>query len=180
MRNQTIAKRYARALLALGQADGRFAQYGGELTGLARLIAESGETAKALVSPAFPEGVRRKMLSAILEKAAVSPLVANFLQLLLEKNRLAGLSDIAEAYGRLADAAGGVVRARITSAAPLAPDDLKAIGAALGRFTAAKVELTVERDPGLIGGLVARLGDLTIDGSVRTQINKLSGLLDTL
>ncbi len=180
MKNQTVIKRYARALLALGQADGRFAQYGQELTSLAGVLAESGETARALVSPALPEGVRRRMLLAILGKAALSPMVNNFLQLLLDKNRLADLPEIAAAYNQLSDAANGLVRARITSARPLAPEDLAAIGDALGRFTSAKVELTADQDPSLIGGLVARLGDLTIDGSVRTQINKLSGLLDTL
>lgn len=180
MKNQTVIKRYARALLALGQADGQFAQYGRELTSLVGALAESGDAAKALVSPALPEGVRRKMLLAILEKAALSPMVGNFLQLLLDKKRLTDLPDIAETYNHLADSANGIVRARVTSALPLTAEDLTAIGDALGRFTSAKVELTADQDPSLIGGLVAQLGDLTIDGSVRTQIHKLSGLLDTL
>lgn len=180
MKNYTVVKRYAQALLDLGRADGQYEQYGRELTQLSAALAGAGEAARALISPVFPEGVRRKMLLAVLQRAALSPLVNNFVRLLLDKGHLGELADIAEAYNRMADAEKGVIQAQVTSAGPLSAAELAAIREALNRFAKRQVELTVNQDPAIIGGLVARLGDLTIDGSVRTQINKLSGLLDAL
>lgn len=180
MKNYTVVKRYAQALLDLGKADGKYGQYGQELAQLAAALADTGEAARALISPVFPERVRRKMLLAVLKRADLSPLVNNFMQLLLDKGHLGELAGIAETYNRMADAEKGVIRVQVTSASPLSEAELTIIRGALTRFTKSPVTLTRKQDPAIIGGLVARLGDLTIDGSIRTQINKLSGLLDAL
>ena len=180
MKNHTVVKRYAQALLEIGQADGQFEQYGRELQQMAGLLAEVGDLARALVSPAFPEGVRQKMLDGILKKAGLSRMVDNFIRLLMDKGRLADLADIAESYNTLADQVRGIIRAKVVSAMPLDQAQVSAIRESLAKYTGRQVELSAEEDPNIIGGLVAHLGDLTIDGSVRTQINKLSGLLDVL
>lgn len=180
MKNHTVVKRYAHALLEIGIADGQYAQYGQELKQLAGALNESGEAAKMLTSPAFPEGVRRKALAGILEKAGLSPLVNNFINLLMDKGRLADLADIADTYSLLADEIMGVVAATVISAGPLTQTELDAIGDSLNKFADRKVRLTVTEDPSIIGGLVAKLGDLTIDGSVRAQLNKLADRLDNI
>ncbi len=177
MKNQTLSKRYARALMELGKQDGQYLQYGQELTSLAGALCDAGIEAKAITSPAYPEGIRRKMLTAVLTKAQPSALVNNFVQLLMDKGRLGDLAAISEAYNTLADDEQGVVRAKITSAAPLAEADVTAICDSLFKFANRKVEVTVDHDASLIGGLIAQVGDLTIDGSVRTQLNKMSELL---
>lgn len=180
MKNHTVVKRYARALLELGKADGQYARYGQELKQLAAAFNEAGDIVKALVSPAFPKGLRRNMVDEIIKGAGLSPLVANFVHLLMDKGRLADLPDIADAYNVLSDAEKGVVRAQLTSAASLDQKEVEAIRSSLSKFTGKTVELNLTEDPTIIGGLVAKLGDLTIDGSVRTQINKLSERLDAL
>lgn len=180
MKNHTVAKRYARALLELGKADGQYVRYGQELKDLAASFDGAGEIVKALLSPAFPLRLRQGMVDKIIKNAGLSPLVANFVHLLMDKGRLADLPDIAEAYNVLSDAEKGVVRAQLTSANPLDLKEVEAIRVSLSKFTGKTVELSLAEDPGLIGGLVAKLGDLTIDGSVRTQINKLSEQLDAL
>ncbi len=180
MKNQTVVKRYARALLELGIADGQYVQYGRELKDLAEALGRAGETARALTSPAFPEGVRRKMLDQVLNRTSLSPLVNNFVRLLMDKGRLVELPDIAAAYNALADEQQGLVQATITSAGTLTKAQVESIRAALGVFSKRQVNLTLKEDPAIIGGLVAQMGDLIIDGSVRTQIDKLSGILGVL
>lgn len=180
MKNHTVIARYAQALMELGKADGKYEQYGRELKILAGAFADLGEAVRPLTSPAFPEGVRQQMLDAILAKAAFSPLVANFVHLLMDKGRLGELVDIAEKYNQLADEEKGVVQATVTTAKPLNAKEIEAIGQSLNKFAGRRVEISVTEDPGIIGGVVARLGDLTIDGSVRTQLNKLAEKLDNL
>lgn len=180
MKNHTVVKRYARALLELGKADGQYARYGQELKQLSDSFQDAGDIVKALVSPAFPKGLCRSMLEAVIKEAGLSQMTANFIRLLMDKGRLADLPDIAVAYNHLSDAEKGVVRARLTSASPLAQKEVEDIRASLSKFTGQTVELTLTEDPSIIGGLVAKLGDLTIDGSVRTQINKLSEQLEAL
>ena len=180
MKNHTLNKRYARALMSLGRDDGKFDNYGLELGQLSEAMLNLGDELEFLTSPALPEATRRKMLVAILGKANLSPLVSNFAQLLLDKGHLADLPDITSAYQAMVDKEQGIVRAKITSAVPLIPSDIEALGQSLNKFTNSQVLLTVDHDPTIIGGLVARMGDLVIDGSVRTQLNKLSERLDRL
>ena len=174
MKNQTLVNRYARALLGLGLADGQYEGYGRELKELAEALASLGEEAKALVSPGYPSGVRARMLDLILARAALSPMVTNFIQLLMDKGHLARLGEMAATYNALVDAEKGLVRARLTSASSLSELEIEAVRTSLSRFSGRQVELTVDQDPGLIGGVVARLDDLIIDGSVRTQLGRLA------
>lgn len=180
MKNHTVVKRYARALLELGVADGQFGKYELELQELTQAIKATGETAKILTSPAFPAGVRRKALNAILDKASLSPMVNNFVNLLMDKGRLGDLEDISAAYKSLANEVQGIVPATIISASPLSAAEIDAIGASLRKFADRKVDLTVAEDPSIIGGIIARMGDLTIDGSVRTQLARLAERLDNI
>ena len=180
MKNQTVVNRYARALLSLGLADGQYDRYGLELKELAEALAALGAEAKALTSPCYPAGVRRKMLDLVLDRAALSPMVANFVRLLMDKDHLGRLGEMAVTYNALADAEKGLVRARLTSAFPLSEMEIEAVKASLSSFSGRRVELTVDQDSRLIGGMVARLGDLVIDGSLRTQIGRLAASLERL
>ena len=180
MKNTTVVKRYARALLELGLENGEFSKYGQELKHLADALAAIGEEARPLTSPLLPEGLRQKLLTAILAKADLSPLLANFIHLLMDKGHLNDLSDVAEAYNILADEEKGLIRATITSASSLGALEAASIRDALATFSQRQVELTLKEDPALIGGLVAELGDLTIDGSVLTQIGKMAETLERL
>lgn len=180
MKNQTAAKRYAQALISLGIADGKYVAYGQELGQLSAALGGAGDLAKALTSPVYPREVQKKMLAGIVTKASLSPMVSNFVNLLLDKGRLGELADITEAYTALSDAERGIVRAKVSSAVPLSDSEISAITASLSKFAGKAVELTANQDLSIIGGLMAQLGDLTIDGSVRTQLGRLAEKLDSL
>ncbi|MGL4209176.1 MAG: ATP synthase F1 subunit delta, partial [Candidatus Adiutrix sp.] len=172
MKNQTIIKRYARALLSLGVENNQLDQYGLELENLAQAIKASGQLA-TITSPVLPREVRKNMVAAILAKADFSPMVNNFINLLMDKNRFNDLIEISDAYKVLADFKNGIIRAKLTSASALEEAEIESIKTALSKFTGKKIKINLIEEPKIIGGLIAKLGDLTIDGSVRTQINKL-------
>lgn len=170
MTSLIIAKRYARALLEIGREDGKFEDYGRELTQFSSLLAEAPELESALVNPAFPLESRKNLLSAILAKMGLAPIVNNFFRLLMDRGRIGVARDITTVYGMLLDEVKGVTRAEVTSAAALKDADVDKLTAILKKVAGREVSLLVKEDPSLIGGVVARIGDLVLDGSVRTQL----------
>jgi F-type H+-transporting ATPase subunit delta len=80
------------------------------------------------------------------------------------------LRNISALDQKFADELKGVVRATLTAAAALSDDSAEKIRTALSKMTGKEVSLTVEQDPSLIGGIVTRIGDLVLDGSIKTQL----------
>lgn len=178
MRNYAVAVCYARALLALGLENGRYQVYRAELVQACDLLAAGGAFA-VLGSPIYPLDFRKGVLNGILAKMALEPDLANFLRLLLDKSRFACLGEISRSYAQLVDEVDGIKEARLLTAAPMSPSEQEAVARALGAFSGADIRLTVIEDPELIGGMVATIGDLVIDGSVRTQIRNFTRSLTT-
>ena len=177
MTSLIIAKRYAKALLEIGQEDGNLEQYGKELAEMAALLTESPELESVLSNPAFDLESRMKVLEAILAKTDLSPIVSNFFKLLLERGRFAHARAINEVYAKLVDQVRGITRAQVVSAAPLDDARVGEISEALKKVAGSEVTLEIKEDPGLIGGVVARIGDLVLDGSVRRQLEILKDSL---
>ncbi|MDR2385999.1 MAG: ATP synthase F1 subunit delta [Deltaproteobacteria bacterium] len=169
-----LAKRYAKALFFLGQEDGLYRAYGSELDSFSQALKATGEVGLALTSPFYAREQRRQALLAILEKSSLSLIVANFVKLLFDKGRLNLLEPIKKAYLELCDEREGLMRGTLTTAAPLTDSQVSAIKGALNIMSGAKVELEVIIDDTIIGGLVARLGDLVVDSSIKTQLKRLS------
>jgi len=99
---------------------------------------------------------------------------------LLDKGHLGRLAEVAATYNALVDAEKGLLRAGLTSAAPLSGAEIEAVKASLSLFSGRQVELTADQEPDLIGGVVVRLGDLIIDGSIRTQLGRMAARLEKL
>ncbi|MDR1395371.1 MAG: F0F1 ATP synthase subunit delta [Deltaproteobacteria bacterium] len=168
-----LAKRYAQALFDLGQEEGSVRAWGQELQDFSLSLAGS-EEGSILSSLVYPRELRSRILEAVLKAAGLSERVQNFLRLLLERGRLNILGEIAAAYQRLADDKEGLIRGTVTAAEPLDDGQLAALKSVLSTFAGRKVELSVKQDPALIGGVVAKLGDLVIDGSLRSRLNRMS------
>ena len=172
MISQTIARRYAQALLALGREDGNYETYGREVSDFAQAL-ETSDLAEALVNPIYPADSRRAVLDAVLAKMGPSKIVQNFLGLLQDKGRIGHARAIADYYQRLVDEVNNVKRATITTATPVGDDVKDQVLKALEKMTGTKVVLSAEQDEDIIGGIIAKVGDLTLDGSVRTQLRNL-------
>ncbi|MDI6795684.1 MAG: ATP synthase F1 subunit delta [Desulfatibacillaceae bacterium] len=173
MRNLKVARRYAKALLLLGREDGQAETYRTQMEDFASVLQNSPDLASALHNPIHPVVVRRAVLNAVLEKLNPAPVTTSFFRLLFDKGRILYLPDIARLYGELADELKGIARARLTTAVDLPDETAEQIRQGLSRMTGKEVVLAVEKDPALIGGVVARIGDLVLDGSVRTQLHNL-------
>jgi len=170
MKNLAIARRYAKALLLIGKEDGQAETYRQELDGLATLIGENEILEQAINNPLYNATDREKVLAAVLSKLNLSKVMTSFLLLLFEKGRFPYLSSINAFYHNIADELKGISRASLISAVELSSETIEKIKSTLSKKTGKDIILEVEKDPGLIGGIVTRIGDLVVDGSVKTQL----------
>ncbi len=173
MRSSAIARRYAKALILIGREDGRADQYREELEAFVGLLEKEKSLAQAISNPLYNAKNRRNVLQAVLERLGLSRVINSFLLLLFDKGRLGSVQDITAFYNRLADELKGVVRADLVSAIRLSDETFERIRSALSKMTGKQVVLESREDPGLIGGVVTRIGDLVLDGSIRTQLQNL-------
>jgi F-type H+-transporting ATPase subunit delta len=173
LKNFTISRRYARALLSLGEEDGSYLRYGEELKTFSELLQRESQARYILQSPIYDFTTRRNLLKAILEKTGFSQAVNNFIQLLLAKGRIRYLEDISIFYSQLTDELSNIKRAMVTTPFQLDEDIIRRIQSALKEVVQKEVVVTVKQDPSIIGGIIAQVGDLTLDGSLRTQLKNL-------
>lgn len=170
MKNLSIARRYAKALLLIGKEDGQAETYREELDGFSGLIAGEKRLEEAICNPLHDTADRKKVLQAVVEKLELSDMMRTFLLLLFDKGRIGFVAGINDFYRKLADELRGVVRASLISATELPEETVDKIREALSEMTGGDVRLDVEQDPSLVGGIVTRMGDLVLDGSIRTQL----------
>jgi len=170
VKNLAIARRYAKALLMIGKDDGKTETYKEELNKIAELIHREKELEQALINPLYDVAGRKKVLSAVIDKLDLSKVMNSFLQLVFEKGRVGFLDSINDFYQKLADELKGVARASLVSATELSSEAVEKIRVSLSKKTGKDIILETEQDPALIGGIVTRIGDLVLDGSIKAQL----------
>ncbi|MBU8850031.1 MAG: F0F1 ATP synthase subunit delta [Desulfobacterales bacterium] len=170
MKNLAVSRRYAKALILIGQEDGQAEQYNAELESIVGLFDTQVDFETALINPLFNKNDRKNVLEAVLAATDLSAIMKSFLILLFDKGRIGFLREIASYYKDLADELKGVVKASIVSATELSTEAVDKIKEALSKKTGKTIVLNVEQDPSLIGGVVTKIGDLVLDGSVKTQL----------
>ena len=177
MLSSVAARRYARALFALAKEEGRIADIRGELQGLSGLLDANAELRNALFRPLHPVAERRAVLREVSERLGASPTVRNFFTFLVDQRRLVDFDGIKGEYERLADDAAGKTKADVLTATPLSGDQQERLRRALSARTGSDVELDVVVDSSLLGGVIASVGALVFDGSLRTQLTQLRASL---
>jgi len=170
VKNLAIARRYAKALLLIGKEDGKTDIYREELNAFSELMKREGELSQALTNPLYGTEARKKVLDAVLEKLSLSKMMNAFLLLLFEKNRVGFLVNINDFYQKLADELKGVARASLVSATELSSETIEKIRSSLSKKTGKDIILECGQDASLIGGIVTKIGDLVLDGSIKTQL----------
>lgn len=168
-----VARRYARALLAVAQDRNRVEETAQEIARAAATLADP-QLARALGSPMLPAETRAGLLDQVAGSMQLSPLAKDFLGVLLDRSRLAEIGSIARAYEEMADAAAGRVRATIHAAKPLDDSSAADLVAALEKIAGRKVIARVEIDPALVAGVTVEMEGRVYDGSVRTQLEHLA------
>ena len=172
---ETAARRYAEAAFQVALRDETVETWRAELEGAAAALGDE-RVARMLSNPA----VALEQRQALVEKAlsnAVSRQVLNLIVLLLQRGRIEQLPRVAVEFRRLDNRRQGITEASATAAAELTPAELEALTDRLEQFTGGRVELDVAVDPSLLGGLVVRVGDRLIDGSVRGRLERLRNQL---
>jgi F-type H+-transporting ATPase subunit delta len=172
-----LARRYAKALFSLGQERVGAETILREVDELVDAARSTPQSQRALFTPLHPRAERRALIRALADRLGVSPEVRAFGMLLVDENRMLLLSAIRDALRELVDRSAGRVQAIVKTARPLSDAQRARLEQVLSRRTRTQVQLAVEVDPDLIGGIVVRVGDLLLDGSLRTQLNSLAGSL---
>jgi len=169
----TLSKRYATALVEIAQEQNALDKYAGDLDSLSKLVEESRDFREILMNPVFTSDDKKKIAGSVLKKMGADPMVINFVYLLIDRKRIDQLTGIEKAFRAKVDEIRGITRGQIISAEPLAAAELGRVTDILAKVTGKKVMVTTKVDPSLLGGLVARVGDMVFDGTIRTQLNQL-------
>ncbi len=169
-----MAGRYALALFSLAQDAHTTGEVATDLKTFDGLIAESADLQRLVRSPVFTAEEQIKALSAILARAGIFGVAANFIKLVAGKRRLFAIRDMIANYQKLYDFERGVTRAEVTVASQPSDAHVAALKEALKEATRGKdVEVSVKIDPSIIGGLVVKLGSRMVDGSLKTKLNAI-------
>lgn len=170
MRAGAIAKRYAQAAFDVAQEQGAVDRWLADLQQLGSAVSDPAVT-RWLESTKVPAARKEEVLTGALQNP--SPLFVNLLKLLISKGRITLLPEVAQMFERLVNQARNISIAEVTTAVPIDATEEAHIARQLADMTGQEVRLTTRVDPDIIAGVVARIGDRVIDGSVRTRLLRL-------
>ena len=168
-----VADRYARAIFELGAETGQLAPITEQVRRFAEVYAGSPELRAVLDNPIIDQGQRDGVLADVSARLGLMGNALNLIKLLASRKKLRVIADIARRLDRFSDEKAGVVRATVTSAGPMPDTFYQKLVAELEAATARKIVLERREDPTLIAGFVTRIGDNTIDGSVRGRLTEI-------
>jgi F-type H+-transporting ATPase subunit delta len=168
-----LATRYATALFALAREQRSLDAVARDLDAVAAALAESDELRRLVATPLLSRAEQGRAVGLLAEQAGLQDLTRRFLGVLAENRRLQALPAVVAAFRSLLAAERGEVEAEIVSAAPLTDEQVGAVEGGVRRFAGRQVRLTRKVDPGLLGGLVVRVGSRMVDASLRSRLVKL-------
>jgi F-type H+-transporting ATPase subunit delta len=169
---------YANGILELARAEGVADRVEGELFEIAQALDKSAELRSSLTDPQLPIERKQAVIAELLGKRA-SPLTVGLIQFVVSQDRISELPDIARALVEKAAESRSKALAEVRSAVPLDDDTVERLAAALSKATGKTVEVKVIVDESVIGGIVARVGDTVIDGSIARRVDSLRQALNT-
>ena len=168
-----VAGRYATALFDLARDANSIDAVQADLQRFDGLIAESPDLARLVRSPVFSADEQLSALSAVLERAGIGGLAAQFIKLVTKNCRLFAVADMVRGFRNLVAQHRGEVTAEVTVAEDIRDDHVAALRNALKAVSGKDVDLKIKVDPAIIGGLVVKLGSRMIDSSLRTKLNSM-------
>lgn len=173
MKEEVIGRRYAKALIALGQEQGAWQEVGKNLSDFIAVFEGNEILRKVLCDPIHDRKKRKTILQGVVRKMELGKICSNFLQLLVDKERIRYLTAIFAAYERLEDALAGRLRARLVTAQRIEEEEVAAIRKALEQRFQKEIILDWSEDSEILGGVICKVDGMVFDGSVRTQLETL-------
>ncbi len=173
MPSRASAARYARALFDVALKESDPVQIERDLAAFAGLMSSNAELHGVLTNPAVSATAKHQITDSLAKRLNLASPPHKLLLLLADRDRLTMVPDVLDVYRERVMEHQQVVRAEVTTAAPLTPDRVAQLQRSLADITGRKVEMTTTVDPSIIGGVVTRIGGTVYDGSIATQLAKL-------
>ena len=174
MTTRATAMRYARALLDVSVEQSEPERVERELAGFLALLAEHDELGSALANPAVPPARKRVVVQRLIElDGGLTEVTARLLTMLADRDRLALLAEVHQAFSERLLERQGVLQTRVTTASPLDAARLDDVRTHLTAATGKKVTIDTAVDPDLIGGMVTQIGSTVFDGSIARHLERL-------
>jgi len=177
MKNYLVADRYAQAFSQTIPDSNDLESVLASLNDFSQLYTKSDDLHSVLANPVIELAIRRNVIDELLKVIEAPAAMTNLLHTLLERGRISILPDVAELFGRIVDERLNRVTAEVTTAVPITPEQRQQLQASLSQFSGKQVETRCVVDPDVIGGVVAVLDGLIIDGSLRRHLERLKHTL---
>ncbi len=176
MSPELIARRYAEALLEEAEHQAVIEPVSSDMELVRESLRHSRDLVLFFESQAIPGDKKRDIVEKLFVER-VQPLTLRFMQLMVEKGREKLFPQVARAFRELYDERRGIVEVEAQTALDLDDDQADRLQGVLSGITGKQVRIVWETDPGLVGGMVVRVGDTVYDGSIRNQLKVLRGRL---
>jgi F-type H+-transporting ATPase subunit delta len=169
----TIARRYAHALADVLRPTGDYAAALAQLENYGAIWLECDDLREAFESPVVSPASKQKVLDAILARLGTSHTVSNFLRVLLAHFRMGMLEEVVQAYRKVVNQRLGIVEIRIAYPRDFLEQEQNTLKERFSRLTGQRAEIDFQRDEELIGGVLAQVGSVVYDGSVKGFLERL-------
>ncbi len=174
MRNPRVARRYAGALMDAARSDHSIDRVDTDLRHIGDVIRLSRDLKLMLDSPVVPEKKKRAVIRELFASQVAGTTLA-FIDLLVTKHREPLLPEIVDAFHALRDESEGILEVQVTSAVPLSAPQESRLASELSRSTGKNVRLRIQQDPCVRGGILVRMGDTVLNGTIARQLELLRG-----
>jgi len=169
----SVAGRYASALFELAKGEGLLGQVESDLTAFQGMLEASADLKRLVKSPVISAHDQAKALGALLDCAGIKGQAANFLRLIARNRRLFLVADMIAGFRSLVARERGEIRAEVTTAHALKPDQMRVLKDTLRASLGKDVQINTRVDNNLLGGMIVKVGSKMIDSSLRTKLNAL-------
>ncbi len=175
-----LAERYAAALFDLADERRILDEVASDLRQLRAMVQASPDLLRLIRSPILSRDEQSKGIGALAQRAGLSPLVRDFLAVVARNRRLFAVPAMIDAFLAKLAARRGEVTAEVFAAQPLSEAQLAALNEQLRRSIGSRISIDVRVDPGLIGGLVVKLGSRMVDGSIKSKLQRLQRTMKSI
>lgn len=171
VKRDDVVRGYAEAMVSIAEAEGELEPVEEQVYAFAKMVEKRAKVREALIDPELPNENKRNLIGEVLGERA-NPVAVNLLGMVVEQGRARDIGRIAESLVEVAAERRQQVVGEVRSAVPLTDAQRRRLAEALSSATGRKVEVKVIVDPDLVGGVVARVGDVIFDGSIRSRLDE--------